>query len=1647
MKPILTRLFTGIFLLFAAQVFSQPLITNFVLTQPATPAPYPLGTHFVVELRVTNFTNIASMQFPITYNKDAMRFDSLTNAVFPNWTVGNFVSFPAQGKIGVSWDGFTGGANMPFTYPDGTAIFKLHFTGIDDGMSTINISSSAAPPTIDVIRQGQPQPVPLQFQNGGLSIMVGVAPPPPPLAGFKLVANTIYIPPGERGCMPVTVNDFENIIAMNYGMSWDPTVLQFECTRSYTLSSSPANNISAAHFGGNPANGTLVVAWDDPTFAGVSKNDGAKIYDVCFKAIGAPGQQTTIQINNAGLPQGTPAEVINVGGADVWSNCGANCPAGVSAPVHVITNPAPTSAVTYIAERDTVSPGSSKCVSVKVRNFTTITSSEFALAYNPTKLTYTAPDFGANPLNLQASNVTVAAVPPGAQVHYVKFLWTNTGGVTVPNDATIFSACFNVIAPHNDSSNVRFVSTPCPAITGMGSTQLSVGGVPIAFTSGWVRAESTGPNLAATAVSCNGGANGSIILTNPPGATPMEYAWAGPGINVGNQSVQNPGGLTSGTYTVTVTYTGGTTATGTAVVSQPQPVAGTTTINTVSCFNGSNGAINLTPTGGSGTYTYNWAGPGINAGNQTVQDPANLTAGTYTVTITDSNNCTKTVTTTVTAPSQITLPNGNQIVTNVTCNGLSNGSIAITPVGGNGAFTYLWTGGATTKDLNGIAAGTYTVTVTDGNGCSVVLPASGQGITVSQPQVLNSSLTGDTDVKCINTATGTATVTVTGGTQPYSYAWLNAANNVVSMAQNPTNLSNGTYRLIVTDQNLCTSTQVQNVVIANAPAPLTVSSTFTPSPCFDNPSGAIDLTPFGGWQNYTYAWTGGLPPVQDHPNSVPPGTYTVTVTDGNGCTATHSLTVTGSSEITAAPQVQNVLCFGVNNGSIDLNLGGGTQPWDNIVWTNTTLEGEVISNLPPGTYQPTVFDAAGCSKTFSAITITGPDALIISNSITEANPTGAIDITIVSGGTPPFNYQWTGPGGFAATTEDISGAGVIAGDYNLIMTDANSCIRSFSFEVPEGNVINNPVIFSIKNSCDHDGEVTLILPQSAAAHFPVTINWGSGSMEANDLNPVITGLGAGVYNITLTADNGNTAVLGNVQIGQNDPASVNIQSSNPFDELQNGKITLSPFSGVQCASLEYLWAPPIGTTGPQVTGLDSGTYVVTIRNPCSGCTSVETITLNREYAPFVFNPTQGVVVTDPVCANAETGAINVTIQGGNPPYTYSWVGPNGYTSNEEDISQLEAGVYSLTATDENDSTIVSSWTLTTQSNLNITNVNELSQYGPTQVSGANMCDGVAAVVFIPGAGTTNIMWSNGVTSATNNTLCGGAYSVTVTDAAGCSSVWSDALTAPAAIAATQEAVSVKCNGDCDGTAKVFVQGGVAPYAVRWSTGQNDPFVLAGGFSQAVNLCGGTYSVTITDDNDVNYVYTVEVPEPAQIEIEFAATAPRNFNACDGDMLANVTGAVLPITYVWSGSFGHAGDEERAEELCSGEFVEFIITDANGCTAYAADSIPYPEDGCFRVSPIITPGQQDGKNDYVVITCIETAVENHMEIYNRWGQLVFETDGYTNNDTDREHNWNGLTNSGDALSDGVYYYVLSYKYIDNLGQEREETRKGAINLLR
>jgi len=1635
MKPILTHIFAGLFLLLASQASGQ-LTTSFVVTSPATPSPYPIGTKLVVELRVTNFMNIESMQFPISFNKNVLKFDSLTNSVFSNWSAGNFTSPANSGKIGISWDGFSNGANMPFTFPNGTAIFKLNFTVTGNGESTINIAPSAAPPVIDVIGNNGLQ-ITLIYQSGGTpNLILGDGPPPPPpLVGFKVIANKIYIPQGERGCMPVTVNDFDNIASMQWALHWDNTVINYECTRRYNLSGLSGSDIVPSQV----APATLVLAWADPAGTGVTVPDGGRIVDICFKAIAAPGAATTITIDGIGMPPSAGgAEAYNGSSINVWT--AANHPNGASGVSNtVLVNPNPVSPFdpTYTVDKVDAAPNTLACVNVRVKNVTAITNSEFALSYNPLELTYVKTEFLPNPLNLALANHITHVANPGV----VKFLWSNTNGATVQTDTSIFRSCFTVIAPAGTTSNIAFTSTACPTVTGIGTAK-AAGGVPMGMVNGWIKSVPTGPDLVATHVKCFGGATGSIALTNPPSTTATAYVWAGPGINPTNQGMEDPTGLLAGTYTVTVTYSNATTGTRSITIDQPTAaLTQTNTINTVSCFLGTNGAINLTPVGGTVPYTYLWSN------GATVQDPTGLGVDFYSVTTTDANACTVVTSNIVmTGFSEIKLPNtaANLIITPVTCAGLSNGSIDVNPTGGAGGYTYLWTGGSTGKQLANKPAGSYAVTVTDINGCSKVF----SNLTIPSPQPLTCVLVGKTDVKCVGSSTGTADITLGGGTGTLSVCWSTGVGPCASNMVDPNNLPAGTYTPIVTDEKGCTTTITNVVIEAPTNGAITVTGTGTSAQCFGQNTGSINLNVSGGWAGaYTYQWDNTNPslpdplPIED-PIGVPPSVYVVTVTDSGQCTTTQSVTVGGpQTDITAATTLGNVKCFGASDGSIDLNLTGGNGGAYTVIWSGGQT-GEAITGLAPGTYQPTVTDNQMCTKVLSGITVTGPAQLQIDTTIAAANPNnGSIVLTILSGGTPGFTYLWSN----GATTKDLANLSV--GTYTVTITDANTCVRTASFSVPSGNVLGGAT-FTTKPSCNQDGCIELTLPATAAGQTPFTLNWGGvgGPIQVSTLTPSICSLKPGVYNVTVTAANGNTLVIPAITIDQSDPASVDVNTTNPFSGLvKNGKITLTPAQGVIC-NLTYQWGPlPLNATTNEVTNLGQGTYFVTITNPCSQCTTVRQFTL--EYSPLgvAINGAGGMISPD--CSNNPTGSINITVQGGNPPYTYIWTGPNSFTETTEDISDLYPGVYSVVATDLDSRTVTASFTLTSLSNLNITNVNETSLYGPFQVSGATVCDGEASVVFTAGAGNSVIEWSNGATGVSNTTLCGGPYSVTITDAAGCSTVWSDELTAPPAIAAQAETVGVKCNEDCDGTAKVSPVGGVPPYALSWSTGQIDPIVFANGFSKAVNLCGGDYTVTVTDKNQVDFVLTVNVPEPPPIEASFAATAPRNFNACDGDILIDVTGATFPITYVWSGSFGHTGDGERAEELCSGEFVQFIITDANGCTAYASDSVPYPEDGCFRVSPVITPGQQDGKNDFVIITCIETASENHMEIYNRWGQLVFESDSYSNNDTDLEHNWNGLNSSGAPLAEGVYYYVLTFSYLDDQGNTQEGTRKGAINLLR
>ncbi len=306
-------------------------------------------------------------------------------------------------------------------------------------------------------------------------------------------------------------------------------------------------------------------------------------------------------------------------------------------------------------------------------------------------------------------------------------------------------------------------------------------------------------NNTITNVTCNGLSTGSISMGITGGTAPYNYNWsrvspAGTGMGVGTTI----SGLSAGTYNVTVTATGGCTGTFTALVSQPTVLTATRTFTNYLCF-GQTGSINLTAAGGTPGYTYDWTDL---AGPSNSEDRSGLTAGTYTVSVTDANGCIASTSATITGPATAITPSATMV--NVSCFGGTNGSVDLSVTGGTPGYTYLWSTSATSQDISGLAAGTYIVTVTDLNGCTATLSK-----TITQPTAPIAVVVAKMDPTCppggtppLN-ANGTIDLTVSGGTGPYTYDWADVAGP--SNSEDRTGLAAGTYMVTVTDANGCTA--------------------------------------------------------------------------------------------------------------------------------------------------------------------------------------------------------------------------------------------------------------------------------------------------------------------------------------------------------------------------------------------------------------------------------------------------------------------------------------------------------------------------------------------------------------------------------------------------------------------------------------------------------------------------------------------------------------------------------------------------------------------------------------------------------------------------------------------------------------------------
>ena len=507
-----------------------------------------------------------------------------------------------------------------------------------------------------------------------------------------------------------------------------------------------------------------------------------------------------------------------------------------------------------------------------------------------------------------------------------------------------------------------------------------------------------------------------VVNTNPQGGTPpYTFTWSnGTGTN-----------FTAGTYTVTVTDANGCYVVDTFVIDADDPISITINHTDVICYGGNDGSINVSVAGGTPPYTFSWSNdPTL---NDSIQN--NLTAGTYTVTITDSLGCEESHSITINQPTQL---QANLIIDqNISCNGLCDGEASVIATQGTPPYIYTWSNGSTSDTAAGLCAGTISVTVTDNNGCSTSVSNA-----IIEPDELVATITSHSDVLCYGQDNGSAQVNITGGTQPYNINWSNGESGNVAQQ-----LTAGTFTVSVVDANGCFAS---DTVTINEPQQLIAYfSDVQDAGCWGTCDGQATINADGGTQPYTYYWwagTGGNNQVQ---NSLCVGNHTVTITDNNGCQTTATVTINQLPQIILnTTYVQEPSCYGYCDGIISINAEGGLAPYY-YEWStgeNTATATQICAD----TIRLVVTDGHNCSAYFDTI-MGQPEQLVASVTPPQlACKESNVDLSVsATGGTYPYSYLWeTGDSTYIITVVPTDSS-----EYTVTVTDDHGCTAEATAEI------------------------------------------------------------------------------------------------------------------------------------------------------------------------------------------------------------------------------------------------------------------------------------------------------------------------------------------------------------------------------------------------------------------------------------------------------------------------------------------------------------------------------------------------------------------------------------------------------------------------
>ena len=900
-------------------------------------------------------------------------------------------------------------------------------------------------------------------------------------------------------------------------------------------------------------------------------------------------------------------------------------------------------------------------------------------------------------------------------------------------------------------------------------------------------------------------------------------------------------------------------------------------------------------------------------------------ANTYNVNLTFGPDCSYDTTLTITEPAPLT---STFTIDSVSCFGNCDGQISASVSGGTAPYTYSIGGTAaqTSPTFSALCAGPATITITDTNNCQVVYPN-----TIFQPDLLILNETAHTDETC-SQSNGQTTVTPQGGTPPYTYT-INAG--APQSNSTFTGLSANNYTIEVTDANGCTATET--VTIIDNPSPVPYVDVLNHVTCAGGINGSVTIGVNFGTAPFQYSLDAGASQGSNTFPSVSAGNHTVVVTDDNGCTGSVNFTINQPTALVYNTTITDASCFGDCDGTIDISASGAVPPYQYSDDNGMSFQASnVLTGLCAGNVNVVVQDANGCLANSVEI-INQPTALTSVQGFVDPDchqtPTGQISFA-PSGGTPTYQFSVDNGSTFTSSSPVT---GLMAGTYDVIVQDANGCEYTDQITLTDPPPFTFNFIGNNPSNCGaNDGSFEITASSGTAPYF-YSID-GGVTQQVN--NGFFDNLYSGLYNLVVTDADGCTdsvysALSDNVMTTQTD-VTVDVTCFGGSDGLGivSQQFGAPPFSYTLNTSTT---SQPTGV----FAGLSAGTYYVTIQDN-GNCLGIEQFEIFEPDSITFDN-----ALTHITCPNGADGEIvfNNVNGGDGGPYTYSIDGGTNYFATNT-FPGLQAGIYNVFAQDGNG--------CLGQTQVELTEPDTFSTY----INASNLVcnsDNTGFIQVVGDGGTSPYQYTVNGSNVTGvfPGLPAATYTITLTDALGCTYDTVQVISEPAQLGFNVNTVDALCFGSSDGSIEVLANGGTAPYLYSDDSGNTLQSSNTLG-----NLQAGCYDVYVEDDNGCSTLQNHCIGQPTQLNMTLA-TNPATCGQTNAEI--SVTAGGGTPGYLYSNDDGANFQPGNIFNGLSAIPYDIVLQDNNGCeidTSITLTADPQPQiDNVALTHPLCFNGNE------------------------------------------------------------------------------------------